>query len=174
MGNAKLLRQCRVRAVTETDLDGLCAIDDKRTLHRDRIREASAGDDVPYYLVEADGAAIACCLLVFRVPDSWPQDCAPKLLPALIDLEVRDDLRSCGVGALFVGELERIARARGCDRLYIGVDPIDNPRAFAFYLRLGYQPTQEQAVWSHWAFTDSAGKLHQGDEWSMVMVKDLG
>jgi ribosomal protein S18 acetylase RimI-like enzyme len=70
--------------------------------------------------------------------------------------------------------MERIAAACGCSHLYLGVDPVDNPRALGLYLRLGYTPLQDRPHRSRWRFTDSDGHVHQGEEWSLDMTKPLG
>ncbi|MFH1708194.1 MAG: GNAT family N-acetyltransferase [Planctomycetota bacterium] len=79
-----------------------------------------------------------------------------------------------GAGAALIREMESIVRVWGGTRLYLGVDPVDNPRAQELYLRLGYKPLQTEPHRSRWKFTDSDGTVHQGDEWSVDMVKDLG
>jgi hypothetical protein len=69
--------------------------------------------------------------------------------------------------------MEELARSRGCTHIYLGVDPVDNPRAHQLYLRLGYSPLQTQPYRLHWKFVDSGGDLHEGNDWRIDLVKDL-
>ncbi len=97
----------------------------------------------------------------------------PGRLPAVVDVVVRPHRRSQGAGTFLIREMERIARDRGYSALYLGVDPVDNPMAHALYLRLGYEPLQDQPYRSHWRFTDSDANVHEGSEWNVDMVKKL-
>ena len=69
--------------------------------------------------------------------------------------------------------MERITAAAGYRHLYLSVDPVHNPRAYALYQRLGYQPLQAQPYRKIWAFTDSAGSTHRGEDWVVDMVQQL-
>ncbi len=66
-----------------------------------------------------------------------------------------------------------MAADAGYRHLYLAVAPVDNPRAFALYQRLGYQPLQLEPYHMAWEFTDSAGLTHSGEEWVVDMVKPL-
>ena len=69
--------------------------------------------------------------------------------------------------------MERIAAAEGYTHLYLSVDPLANPRAYALYQRLGYQQIQVQPYRKTWAFTDSAGQVHRGEDWLVDMRKPV-
>ena len=69
--------------------------------------------------------------------------------------------------------IEHFAAAAGRERLHLSVEPARNPRAYALYQRLGYQPLQAEPYRHVWAFTDSAGQVHRGESWVVDMVKPL-
>jgi hypothetical protein len=69
--------------------------------------------------------------------------------------------------------IERFAAAAGARQLYLSVEPVYNPRAYALYQRLGYQQLQVEPYQQLWAFTDSAGMVHCGEDWVVDMVKEL-
>lgn len=164
--------QYTVRQAGEADLPCLLAIKSPLALHKDRLRDAD-GDKLLYLVVEQHGAVIGFGLLVFERPDTWPDADDESRLPALIDLVVRRDCRNRGAGSFFIRSIEEMARARGCSRFHIGVDPADNVAAHRLYLRLGYTPMQDAPYRSHWQFTDSDGNVHEGNEWNVDLVKDL-
>ncbi len=90
-----------------------------------------------------------------------------------MDLYIEPSSRGQGYGSLFLHAIERLAAEAGCHELYLEVDPVDNPRAHILYLRQGYHPIQAEPYFSHWEFVDSEGQQHQGDEWTLDMVKPL-
>ena len=57
--------------------------------------------------------------------------------PEIFRLHVRPHYRSMGLGTLLIDEFERMARARGCPSIGLGVT-YENPGALALYQRLGY------------------------------------
>jgi GNAT superfamily N-acetyltransferase len=70
----------------------------------------------------------------------------------LEDLYVRADVRRGGHGKALLGELARIADARGYDRVDWAVLDWNTP-AHAFYRSLGAEPTDE---WTGWRLTGDA------------------
>jgi len=161
-----------VRDATEADLPALTELKASEALHRDRIRDADRGD--MRYLVQLDGRRlIAHALLIFENPQGWPAGDEPDPKPNVVDLLIDPDLRSRGYGAFFMREMEAICRDRGEPRLYLAVDPVENPRALAFYLRIGYRKLSEEPHRVHWKFTDSDGNVHEGRDWNVGMVKEL-
>jgi len=57
--------------------------------------------------------------------------------------------------------------------LHIAVEPLDNPRAYTLYLRLGYEQIQSKPYQTIWEFQDSEGKMHRGEAWIVDLVKQL-
>ncbi len=55
-------------------------------------------------------------------------------------------LQGKGVGKLLMGEMERVARARGYARMHLTVN-LKNTQAIAFYERIGWIRSQEVSVW---------------------------
>jgi GNAT superfamily N-acetyltransferase len=170
MGRDK--RRYAVRQATEADLAALTGIKSPRAIHKDRLRDADA-DRLLYLVIEEFGKTIGFGLLVFERPPTWSDANDHSRLPALVDLHVRPDRRNRGAGSFLIGWMEATARARGYTHLYIGVNPVDNSRAYQLYLRLGYTPLQTHPYRSHWKFTDSGGNVHEGNDWNVDVAKDL-
>lgn len=157
------------------DIQALTLIKGKgnQALHRDRLADAQGGDILRYLVLLMDGQVIGFSLLVMRRPAHWPDADDQEHLPQIVDLQVKEALRGRGFGTQFIALIEMIAAEAGFQRLYLSVEPWDNPRAYALYQRLGYLPLQPEPYESKWQFTDSSGKLHRGEDWIVDMVKDL-
>jgi GNAT superfamily N-acetyltransferase len=163
-----------VRDAAEFDIPALTAIKGEGTepLHRDRLRDAQSAD-LRYLVLVVQQELIGYACLVFRRPASWSDADDTTLLPHLDDLRVSDAYQGQGYGSAFIRAIERIAAASGAEHLYLRVEPEHNPRAYALYQRLGYQQLQNQPYLIRWAFTDSAGMAHWGEDWVVDMVKEL-
>ena len=161
-----------VRQATEADLLALTGLKTPLALHKDRLRDAENGR-LLYMVVEQSGTMIGFGLLVFERPANWSDADDRSRLPDVIDLFVRENYRSRGAGSALIARMEETARSRGYPHLYIGVDPVDNPRAQQLYLRLGYTPLQTEPYRLHWKFTDSGGNFHEGIDWRIDLVKQL-
>lgn len=163
-----------VRDAEEADVPTLIAIkgDGTAALHHDRLWEAQ-GPGLRYIVLVAHQDLIGFACLVSRRPASWSDADDTQHLPQLVDVQVKELHRGQGYGTKFMRALERIVAAAGHRHLYLSVDPLHNPRAYALYQRLGYQPLQSEPYRKHWAFTDSAGTTHSGEDWVVDMVKPL-
>ncbi len=171
---AETFSRITVRDAAEGDVPALTAIKGAGTqaLHRDRLRDAQ-GPGFRYLVLVADDRVIGFACLIMRRPPSW-SDADDRLhVPRIVDLQVQEAYRGQGYGSALVRAMERIAAAAGYRHLYLGVDPVHNPRAYALYQRLGYQPLQAQPYRKVWAFTDSAGTRHRGEDWVVDMVRPL-
>jgi GNAT superfamily N-acetyltransferase len=163
-----------VRDGVEADLPALIAIKGNGTeaLHRDRLRDAK-GSDLRYIVLLAGQDIIGFACLVMRRPASWSDADDTHHLPHIVDLQVHEAHRGQGYGSTFVRAIERIAAAAGYAQVYLSVDPVANPRAYALYQRLGYQQLQVEPYRKTWRFTDSAGQVHHGEDWVVDMVTHL-
>lgn len=161
-----------VRRATEADILTLTDLKAPLALHQDRLQDAEGGK-LLYMVVEQAGTIVGFGLLVFERPANWSDADDRSRLPDVIDLFVREECRSRGAGSSLIAKMEETARSRGYTQLYIGVDPVDNPRAQQLYLRLGYAPLQTQPYRLHWKFTDSGGNFHEGIDWRIDLVKAL-
>jgi len=161
-----------VRDAEEADVPALTAIkgDAGAALHRDRLRE-SQGSGFRYLVLQVDQEIIGFACLVFRRPSNWSDAGNTQHLPQIVDLLVNESHRGRGYGSTLVRTIEQIVAAKGYDQLFIDVEPFDNPRAYALYQRLGFQPLQSEPYLSSWKFTDSAGKDHHGEAWVVDLVK---
>lgn len=161
-----------VRTACASDLPALAAIKPPPALHKDRLRDAD-GTDLLYLALETEGQVIGFGLLVFRRPSTWPDAGDASRLPAMVDLVVEPARRSQGAGSFLIDWMETTVRSRGGDAVYLGVDPVQNKRALQLYRKLGYEPLQAEPYRSHWKFTDSDGRVHEGNDWNIDMVKRL-
>lgn len=165
-------RRIRVRDATGADIPALTAIKGIGTdiIHRDRLRDAQQSG-FRYLVLLVDTALIGFACLVSRRPAYWSDADDVEHLPQLVDVQVRESHRSKGYGAVFIRDLERMVVEAGNTHLYVRVDPVNNPRAYAFYQRLGYQPEQSQPYCKAWEFRDSQGNVHSGEDWVIDLVK---
>ena len=87
-------------------------------------------------------------------------------VPDLSDLFVTPARRKQGVGTAMIAACEELARARGFTQLSLAVNPDDNPRALALYLRLGFRPTGGPK------YLD--GVYDGNEDWVIDLVKEIG
>jgi ribosomal protein S18 acetylase RimI-like enzyme len=163
-----------VRDAETADIPVLTAIKGagSEALHRDRLEDAQRSD-IRYLVLVVQQVVIGFACLVLRRPASWSDADDPHHLPQIVDLQVQEAQRGQGYGSAFVRALEGIAADAGYAHLYLSVDPLTNPRAYALYQRLGYQQIQAEAYRKSWGFTDSEGQVHRGEDWLVDMVKQL-
>ncbi|HRJ40631.1 MAG: GNAT family N-acetyltransferase [Caldilineaceae bacterium] len=161
-----------VRDATEADLDVLMRLKPSLAVHRDRLRDACQ-PGFRYLVLEDKESVIGFVCLVFVRPSYWSDGNSTEQLPTAIDFLIDAPLRSRGYGSFLLRAVEKLAAASEAKQLYLWVDPILNPRAYALYRRLGYQPLQEHPYPFHWEFVDSEGHLHSGDTWRLDMVRSL-
>jgi len=92
-------------------------------------------DDVEgsWLLLRQGGAILGWCVIVWSGKESHPE------YPDMQDLFVKESERNKGLGSCVVGEVERMARERGHDKLGLAVNPDDNPLARRLYEHLGYR-----------------------------------
>jgi GNAT superfamily N-acetyltransferase len=154
------------------DLPSLAAVryHDKPAIHRDRIQQSSS-QTMHYYIAAYDRRNVGFGVLLLEEPAGWTNSL--NRFPILADLFVAEAYRGRGVGRALILHMEAAARQHGASAIYLGVEPIANPRAHQLYLRLGYTPLQEQPYHNTWRFVDSAGVLHEGEESVIDMRKEL-
>jgi len=169
MRNQTFNASLKLRDVENDDLAALSTIKPTEALHRDRMRDADS-DHIRYMVAEQENTIVCFGVLVFKSPETWTK---MRFLPAIVDLYVKPDLRSQGIGTSMIHEMEKIAFKRGCSEIFIGVDPDFNKRAYSLYLRLGYKPLEEEPYLEHWSFTISDGELREGDNWIIYLRKEL-
>ena len=169
MGNQTFNENFRLRDVRIDDLTTLSVIKPTKALHRDRMRDAD-NDYIRYMVAEQENIIVGFGVLVFKSPETWTK---MRFLPAIVDLYVKPDLRSQGIGTSMIDEMENTAFKRGCSEIFIGVDPDFNQRAYSLYLRLGYEPLDKEPYLENWSFTISDGELREGDNWIIYLRKEL-
>ena len=163
-----------IRKAIETDIPMLVSIKGagSEIIHQDRLRDAQE-ESFDYFVLLAEERVVGFACLVYRRPKYWSDAQDENYLPQVVDLQIEEAHRGRGYGSEFLRLLEKMAAEAGSTHLYIAVDPVDNPRAQALYLRLGYQPIQSSPYRRSWHFTDSQGNLHRGEDWIIDLVKKL-
>ena len=163
-----------IREANAFDIVALTAIKGagSEVLHRDRLRDAR-DPGFRYYVLEDGGEVLAYACLVFRRPLYWSDAADLEHLPQIVDLQVAEAKQGQGYGTCFIQNLEYRAAQSGFERIYLSVEPFDNPRALALYMRLGYMQLQPAPYQERWEYIDSDGKSHRGVAWVVDMVKKL-
>ena len=161
-----------VRDATIEDLTALTSIKDSLALHHDRLRDAQL-PTFRYLVLEQADIIIGFACLVFARPAAWSDAHDTSHLPQIVDVQITPALRGRGYGTFLISSLEQLAAHRGFEEIFLAVDPRNNPRAFALYQRLGYQPLQAEPYLKNWEFVDSGGRFHSGDDWIVDMAKPL-
>jgi len=161
-----------IRDAQIEDLERLTELKKPIALHRDRIKEAD-NEHFRYLVLEIGGEIQAFTCLVFKQPTSWPTQEHAVEHPRIVDLFVNEQIRTRGLGSRFMQKIELILKKNGYEKLFLSVDPIDNPKAHKFYKKLGYQDIQSKPFRCRWEFTDSDGNKHEGNEWNIDMFKNL-
>ena len=158
----------------EADIPALTSIKGvgSEAIHRDRLRDAQEAG-FQYLVLLADQEIIAFACLVSRRPSYWSDADDMQHLPQIVDLQVKESHRGHGYGSAFIHALELVAAEAGSKQLYLSVEPVNNPRAYALYQRLGYEPIQSTPYRKVWKFTDSQGNVHSGEAWVVDLVKQL-
>lgn len=161
-----------VRDAQEADLSALAAIRPPEAHHRGRLRDAQ-DPDFRYFVLLHGSEVIGFVCLVFRRPPSWSSAGDTQRLPQIVDLHITEARRGQGYGSEALRILERLASEAGYQQLYLAVEPLTNPRAYALYRRLGYQPLQAEPYFHAWASLDGDGQIRRGEAWLVDMVKPL-
>ena len=161
-----------VRDAGDADIGGLVRLRPPELAHRDRLRDARHSG-FRYLVLEHEAEVIGFVCLVFTRPASWPESRNAALLPQIVDSFIAPSLRSKGYGSYLIRTLERLAWEQGFRAVYLSVDPLGNPRAYALYRSLGYHQVQQEPYREQGHYTDSAGQVHESDDWELDMVRPL-
>ena len=81
--------------------------------------------------------------------------------------------RSHGIGRALVIARERIASQKGCERLYVSVDPVDNFRWFDFFKRRGYTALQGEPYRKREPRHSENGRIEEVLIWRQDLVLDI-
>lgn len=164
--------QLGVRDATQADLPLLAGKYLTESLLRDYLRLAQESALRCLVLVR-ELEIIGFSLLVFRRPEFWPSAGNTRRLPEITSLEVCESQRGQGFGTQFMRAIEAEAAKAGHEHLYLTVSPANNPRAYTWYRRLGYQQLQPEPYHVAWEFADTQGNVHRGENWLIDMMKQL-
>ena len=92
-------------------------------------------------------------------------------MPKLSDCFVVSHHRSRGVGSALVARGESIVAAAGHARLYVGVDPVDNPGWHDWFVRRGYRPLMPTPVRKQETRHDEQGRPSDVLTWRLELEK---
>lgn len=92
-------------------------------------------------------------------------------VPEISNLQVEPAARGHGAGTALIRLAEELVRARGVDRVSIGVG-LDNDRAATLYRRLGYTDTGERQT-DTYTYFDRDGVEHEATEVSRILTRNL-
>jgi ribosomal protein S18 acetylase RimI-like enzyme len=160
-----LLRQCLASDLSA--LEAWAPTGNSRT-HAWRFSRQQAGTST-YYLASCQQAPenfVGSCEV------RWDGCAAPEVprCPEINGLQVwPEHLQSRGIGTQMLALVELEVRARGLDTLGLGVD---DARAKALYLRLGYRYSGLDYV-DRYSWVDRDHREHQVAEWGQWMTKTL-
>ena len=127
-----------VRDANAEDVTALTRLKPAEAVHRDRLQDALS-PRFRYMVLERAGDVIGFACLVFVRPRAWSDAHDTSHLPQLVDVQIAPALRGRGYGTYLIGALEQIAAASRAGEVFLAVDPINNPRAYALYQRLGFR-----------------------------------
>jgi len=124
-----------IAVATEADADALTTVKPNcpGTDVVERFRSLREDVDGTWLLLKLDDTVIGWCVAVWSGKKTHPE------YPDMEDLFVRPEHRNRGHGARLISEVERMAKARGHDKLGVAVNPDDNASARRLYERLGYR-----------------------------------
>lgn len=162
-----VIEPLEIRDATPADLPELIGVKPDAPLHRERLERQARGEVT--YLV----AGVAEQPVLGYVLIKWHGDSRHNEFPMLEDLLVRPPVRGRGVGARLMLHAESLCRARGLNRLGLGVNPTDNPRAKELYERLGYHDAGEPPRYDVYAVTDETGQRRLYEDCWILLTKAL-
>ncbi len=163
------MNELAIRDAVLADLPALLALRDARGQHEAKLAEAAAGT-ARFLVATAGGTIVAFATIFLRHPE---QGAAKSHLPKLSDCWVAAAHRSRGIGGALVAAREEIAHAAGCERLYVGIDPVGNARWFAFFRRRGYEPVQAEPYRKRELWPRPDGTTEEVMTWRQELVVDL-
>ena len=161
------------RKATAADIPALKHVTGRDESRRLTPEGHSYHPDNCFMIVEADNRIIGSAYVLFARPLAWPDADDTSRLPQFISLVVIDGYRNQGAGTYLIEAIEAEVKARGLDRLYLGVDVEANPNAHRLYLRLGFESISEAPYRSTWTYRDDDGVEHEEVDWLIDMVKWL-
>ena len=92
------------------------------------------------WLVYESGVAVACCVVCYAISTS-----AGAIVVKLDDVSVTPGREGQGIGTMLIDTLKKELRGRGVKRIDTSCH-VDNSRAYAFYVRHGFRPLNEQRL----------------------------
>lgn len=92
--------------------------------------------------------------------------------PELFRLEVREELRSQGIGGQLMSAMESKVMAESKRQISLGVAH-DNPKAYRLYQRLGYQDTEFNEYYDEYQYPMQDGGVGTARDLCRYLVKSL-
>jgi ribosomal protein S18 acetylase RimI-like enzyme len=92
--------------------------------------------------------------------------------PEIYRLEIRESLRSSGIGRELIAKMESAAAYRGFSRVSLGVGH-ENPRACSLYRQLGYEETELEAYVDEYEYPLKEGGFGTAKDLCRFLVKRI-
>lgn len=121
-----------LRAASESDLGSLRMIRNHEGVFRQYLAQQQQGE-ICFIVAEKEGRIAGFGLLKLGGQGG----------PKLSDLYVKEAERGQGAGIALIRYIEELARKLGYSRLFVSVDPVENPRMIQLVTRIGYQAVTE-------------------------------
>jgi GNAT superfamily N-acetyltransferase len=161
----------RVRRARATDHAALARSLGRAAYFAERLRLQAVGHGVLFTAWDQDQPVGDVYLWLDPAEEPEIRERLPSV-PLLTHLVVAPGVRGRGVGTKLIDSVERLARAKGYDRIALAVR-LDNPRAAALYARLGYQDWGHQLVRCMAKEVRTCGSQVLRPERCRVLVKSL-
>ncbi|MBN1425226.1 GNAT family N-acetyltransferase [Candidatus Fermentibacteria bacterium] len=158
-----------IRDATVADIRALCVLRNSVAAHEAKLLEAERGT-VRFLVAAAGDEIVGFATLFLAHPKTGP---AKSHIPKLSDCFVATNYRSRGIGRALVSARESIARLERHTRLFVSVDPVENPRWFDFFRRRGYTALHAEPYRKRERRHSKDGEIEEVLVWRQDLVVDL-
>lgn len=141
--DADLSHAVDVRAIRRSEVNVVAEkLNPARNFATHRSRLQLQEDGVLLYLIAWIGEApVGHGMLLWQGPTGTPKQHIGAPYPYVEDLWVRNDLRSKGIGARILAEINLLVISHGYEAVSLSVG-VDNRRAIKLYERMGFEATR--------------------------------
>jgi ribosomal protein S18 acetylase RimI-like enzyme len=139
--------------------------------HENRLARQVAGE-VTYLIAWQGTVPIGHLLVKWTGPSDEPMRSQLTGCAEIEDFTVIAERRSQGIGRMMMAGVEEETCRQSLRRIGLGV-AVDNPRAKAFYERLGFQDAQFGVYLTRWQYSDAQGEKRWDEAPCTYLIKDL-
>ena len=124
-----------IRLANVNDLAALCNVRNNIDLFKYYLKQ-SERKKVFFVIAEQEAHILGFAILKVN----------GHLLPKLSDLYVKGNYRGNGIGSGLIKYRENIAKTLGYSKIFVSVDPIENPKMIKLVKRHGYEAISEPYI----------------------------